>query len=485
MKISELLQLEQSSDCDITGLALDSRLVKPGYAFFALQGTVTDGRNYIDEAVQNGAAAIIADAKPHKNHSKPVIIKPVIIYPKLREDLSRIAARFYDDPAKKLQIVGVTGTNGKTSCTHFIAGALQKLNIPCGIIGTLGIGTYGHVQADTHTLTLPDAITLQQTFARFRDQGLTHVAMEVSSHGLDQGRVNDVPFTVGMFTNLTRDHLDYHGTMEAYGNAKKKLFTHPLLQSSVVNGDDAFGREIIADLKNPYIYTINDKSGGDFVISAHDVRCDDHGMMAKIISPWGVSELRSTLIGQFNLSNLLGVLTTLCLLKVDFQDALKSLSTLTPVAGRMERFGGQTKPLVIVDYSHTPDSLEKALKTLQEHCQGKLYCVFGCGGDRDRGKRPIMAAIAEKYADSIIVTDDNPRTEDPEMITHEIFQGFSQPNKAMLQHDRSKAIQNVIQYAKPGDCILIAGKGAEMYQLINDQKIPFSDAKEVVFALGE
>ncbi len=480
MKISELLQQNILYDSTAQGLALDSRLVKPGDIFFAMHGPHYDGRDYIEDAIQKGAVAIVSDAKPHQ---KPT--KPLFIVPELRHQLSGIAARFYHYPAKKLKIVGVTGTNGKTSCTHFIAGALQKLNIPCGIIGTLGIGTYGHMQASNSVLTTPDAITLQQTFARFRDEGISHLAMEVSSHGLDQGRVNEIPFTVGMFTNLTRDHLDYHGTMEAYGNAKKKLFINPFLQSSVVNFDDAFGREMISEIQNPYVYSIQTKTPPGRAIIAKNIQCHHHGISAQIMSPWGSSDLHSSLIGQFNLSNLLGVFTTLCLLKVDFHEALQAIATLTPVAGRMERFGGNQKPLVIVDYSHTPDSLEKALKTLREHCQGKLYCVFGCGGDRDRGKRPIMAGIAEKYADQVVVTDDNPRQEDPDAITQEIFGGFSHPNQVILQHDRSKAIQNVIQYAKPGDCVLIAGKGAEMYQLINDQKIPFSDAKEVVLALGD
>jgi UDP-N-acetylmuramoyl-L-alanyl-D-glutamate--2,6-diaminopimelate ligase len=478
MKISEFMN-EESLNLDITDLVLDSRLAKPGSLFFALKGPHYDGNQFIDDAIANGAVAIVTDTRPVKSYTTPLIVRS-----QLKHELSAIAEQFYGYPTKSLQIVGVTGTNGKTSCSHFIANALQQLNIPCGVIGTLGNGPYGRIQPGL--LTTPDIITLQKTFAAFRDEGLKYVAMEVSSHGLDQGRVKNVPYSVGIFTNLTRDHLDYHGTMEAYGNAKKKLFINPLLKSSVVNYDDPFGREIISSLNNEaFIYSIKEKTLPGLAVTISDLKLYDEGMQAYVYTPWGKGILHTGLIGPFNLSNLLAVLTTLCVLDFPFEQALASIGKITAVPGRMERFGGKQKPLVVVDYSHTPDSLEKALKTLKAHCRGQLFCVFGCGGDRDRGKRPMMAAIAEQYADHIVVTDDNPRHEDPEKITDEIFQGFSHPERAILQHDRSKAIENVIQYAKPGDCVLIAGKGAEMYQLINDKKIPFSDAKEVILALGD
>lgn len=472
-------------DLNITGLTLDSRLVQPGELFLACQGTHLDGRKFIKDAIQRGACAVLAEQK-ESDHTEIYFegAIPVFLLTGLNHKLSEIAARFYGHPAKSLQIVGITGTNGKTSCSHFIAAALHQLNLPCGVIGTLGSGLYGDIKPGL--LTTPDAITIQKTFAEFLAQGVTYVAMEVSSHSIDQGRINGIPFVVGIFTNLTREHLDYHGTMEAYGAVKKKLFDNPLLHHAVINCDDLFGKEIIGSIssnKSVFAYSAKntppspDEKG--LWIRADQVHLNISGIDAKISSPWGEGELHSGLIGEFNLSNLLAVLVTLCLLDVPLETALICLAGLNSVPGRMQTFGGKDKPLVVVDYSHTPDSLEKALTALRLHCQGKLYCVFGCGGDRDRGKRPIMAKIAEQYADFVMVTDDNPRTEDPKQIAADILQGFSMPDKAVVQHDRSKAIGDVIQYAKAGDCVLIAGKGAESYQQIGDQKIPFSDVEKV------
>ena len=477
MQLSALLQglyhFSEEPLLDISGLSLDSRSVVPGELFIACLGTQKDGRQYIQNAIEKGAKAVLTESNDHTIHLHGQV--PVIPISGLREKVSDIAARFYKYPAKSIQMIGVTGTNGKTSCSHFVAEALKHFSIPCGIIGTLGIGLHGDLKASA--LTTPDAVTLQKTLAAFLSQGIKHVAMEVSSHSIDQGRIANIPFKAGIFTNLTRDHLDYHGTMEAYGAAKRKLFDNPLLQYSVINRDDTFGREMLATLPGENLYSYGVSHPGQ--VTADHISLHLSGMEAHIVSPWGKGTLQVGLIGQFNLHNILAVLTTLCLLDIPFPEALASLSALSPVPGRMQAFGGKEKPLVIVDYSHTPDSLEKALTALRPHCQGDLYCVFGCGGDRDKGKRPLMAQIAELYADFVVVTDDNPRTEDPEQITAEIMQGFKFPNRVIMQHDRSKAIRDVIQYAKMGDCILIAGKGAETYQQIGDQKIPFSDIEKV------
>ena len=490
MQLSDLLNdiMPVESDVKVKGLSFDSRFTQPGDLFFAYQGTHFDGRKFIDAAIEKGACAIVMDSDEKtmqfRNHT------PIISIPHLSSKLGELAARFYHYPAKKLQLIGVTGTNGKTSCSHFIAQILQKLNKQCGVIGTLGNGMYGHIQPGT--LTTPDALTLHKLFAEFVGEGAKFAAMEVSSHSLDQGRVNGVEFDAAIFTNLTRDHLDYHGSMEAYGDAKKKLFQQT--KWAIINADDEFGRKLIAELPSDNIISYSmvrtsrhpERSEGSpsavinqTEILASDVQCDHTGIHAKVETPWGNGHLQVPLAGQFNLSNVLAVVGALCALDIPLSDVLDCLKTITPAEGRMQPFGGQDKPLVVVDYSHTPDALEKALIALRHHTDGTLFCVFGCGGDRDRGKRPIMAAIAEKYADRVVVTDDNPRHEDPRQIVADILQGFSDPNKIIVEHDRSKAIRDVIHYAAKGDCILVAGKGAETYQQINDEKIPFSDTEKV------
>jgi len=463
----------------IKNLVLDSRKVKPGDLFFACVGTHLDGRKFIDSAIANGAAAIISEGNEKNKIYKDV---PIFFVPNLINKIGDLAAEFYKNPSREMQVIGITGTNGKTSCSHFIASALTSLNRSCGVIGTLGNGLYGNIQESN--LTTPDAVTLQKTLSEFLNQGAKYTAMEVSSHSIEQGRINGTDFAASIFTNLTRDHLDYHLTMEHYANAKKKLFELEATKKAVINADDELGQAIISELKDKkplFAYGVNAHqlpSNVPFVY-AKDIKLDLTGITAKLHSPWGVGELKAKLIGQFNVSNLLAVFTTLCLLDIPFQTVLNAIEKLTPVAGRMQALGGGKKPLVLVDYSHTPDALENALKALRHHCQKKLFCVFGCGGDRDRGKRPMMAKIAEFNADHVIVTNDNPRTEDPELIAKEILCGFKDSSKVQVQLDRAKAIKEVIEKANSGDCILIAGKGAETYQIIGTEKFPFSDVDEV------
>jgi UDP-N-acetylmuramoyl-L-alanyl-D-glutamate--2,6-diaminopimelate ligase len=476
IKLSDLLKpyidIAITHDCNLHGIALDSREVKPGYLFFAYPGAEKDGRQYISDAMARGAIVVLAeDTQSTISRNQGVLL---ITMPDLRKKISEMAACFYHDPSKSLRKIGITGTNGKTSCSHFIAASLQSLNIPCGVIGTLGNGLYGHL--NTTTLTTPDPITLQKTFADFILEGAKVVAMEVSSHSLDQGRVAGIQFEVGVFTNLTRDHLDYHGSMQAYGDAKRKLFERS--HFAVINADDEFGQKLIESLprENTFAYsTLNKKNAAIFTDA---VQLDISGIKATIFSPWGEGEINAPLIGRFNLSNVLAVFTTLCLMGIPFESVRECLSQLTPVPGRMQTLGGGKQPLVIVDYSHTPDALEKVLVALRQHCQGKLYCLFGCGGDRDRGKRPLMAKIAEQYSDYVMVTDDNPRTEDPQQIVNDILSGFENASVIEVQHNRSKAIKDIIQYAHAGDCVLIAGKGAETYQQIGNDKIPFRDVEK-------
>ena len=318
--------------------------------------------------------------------------------------------------------------------------------------------------------------------ADFRQQGAEAVAMEVSSHSLVQDRVQGVAFDIAVFTNLTRDHLDYHGTMENYANAKRSLFEKPGLNYAVINLDDDYGQQFLSLLPKTlkiYGYTITNKNSAVPTISATDIKMTAKGFSAHIKTPWGEGVLRSHLLGRFNLSNLLAVLTTLNLLKVPFAKTLDYVSALKTVPGRMQVFGGGKLPTVVVDYAHTPDALEKALTALREHCQGKLWCVFGCGGDRDRGKRPLMAQVAERFSDHVIVTDDNPRQEEPQRIIEDIVKGLLCPWAAEIVQDRATAIAHVIHSAQAGDVVLIAGKGHENYQIIGTEKLPFSDSEQV------
>jgi UDP-N-acetylmuramoyl-L-alanyl-D-glutamate--2,6-diaminopimelate ligase len=489
-KLSDLLaniySLPSELDRDVTGLTQDSRMVKEGDLFCACKGTQSDGREFISDAITKGATAVFAESDSDEVSFLKNI--PVIPVKNLSHQLNAIASVFYGNPTQGLRIIGVTGTNGKTSCTYFIAEALRQLNISCGIIGTLGSGFVGNMQPGK--LTTPDTISLQATFARLKEQGASAIAMEVSSHAIDQGRAEGIAFEVVIFTNLTRDHLDYHGDMETYGNVKKRLLESPQAAHVVINADDPFGETLIPLLKadkDIYAYSLNPSIRNDVrVISATHIKSDLQGFHAQVITPWGQGELHLALMGQFNLSNALAVVTALCLFKIPLEKILPTIAHLKSVPGRMEVITGSAKaPLVVVDYAHKPDALEKVLIALRNHVPGKLYCIFGCGGERDKGKRPMMAAIAERIADFVIVTDDNPRHEDAARIVEDIFQGFLQPERVIVQHDRSKAIQDIIQCAEAGDGILVAGRGGEQYQLIGDVKIPMDDGEIVRQSLAQ
>ncbi|HVY53964.1 MAG TPA: UDP-N-acetylmuramoyl-L-alanyl-D-glutamate--2,6-diaminopimelate ligase [Gammaproteobacteria bacterium] len=472
---SKMLSSLFQNQISFTGLAQNSQLVQPGFLFLACKGNTFDGRQYIDEAIQRGAVAVLADAESIDLKEELRYGVRIVYLPNLSNHIPEIARQFYDFPAKKLQIIGVTGTNGKTSCTHFLAQALSSYGALCGIIGTLGSGLLGSLQ--NTLMTTPDTVTLQRMFAEFVKQNARYVAMEVSSHSLDQKRIEGVEFTVGIFTNLTQDHLDYHGTMADYGAAKKKLFTDYALKHAIINIDDAFGRELQADLPTDQVisYSINNHKAQ---IYTREVSFDIAGVRAYVVTPWGEGQLNAPLIGEFNLSNVLAVLGALGALGLPLEAVLAAMMHLKSAPGRMQILGGGSKPTVIIDYAHTPDALEKTLLALRKHCQGKLYCVFGCGGDRDKGKRPLMGAIAEAHADHVVLTSDNPRHENPHGIIQEILVGLKSPNRVFVQEDRSKAIQEVIQCAAQGDYVLIAGKGAETYQQIGDEKRPFNDCEQ-------
>jgi UDP-N-acetylmuramoyl-L-alanyl-D-glutamate--2,6-diaminopimelate ligase len=469
--------MNAARDIVVRGLTLDSRSVREGDAFFALQGGTKHGIEFVPMAIQRGAAAVVAE-RVHGEAFDPRLPSPDSRFPlieidNLRDRTSEIAARFFDRPSDSLRIVGVTGTNGKTSIVQLLAGALQNLGAHPATIGTLGVGFVGAIREGERTT--PDAISVQALLADFRDAGASHVAMEVSSHAVSQGRVNAVTFEVAAFTNLTRDHLDYHGTMEAYGAAKARLFAWPGLRAAVVNIDDAFGRELAAGLPatvQGLRYGI-DNAAADIV--ATNVRTSGDGIHFHLRTPWGEGEIATSLLGRFNVANLLAVAGCLGALGYGFAQIHDALAEAKPVVGRMNRLGGGDAPLVVVDYSHTPDALEQALANLRAHCDGKLFCVFGAGGDRDQGKRPQMAAVAEAQADRVIVTDDNPRSENGDFIVAQILEGFVHRDAVTVQRDRAQAIALALREAKAGDIVLIAGKGHEPYQEIAGIKHPFDD----------
>lgn len=456
-------------DQPIRGLTLDSRQVRPGDVFLALEGTQTHGQRFIDSAIQQGALAVLKDA-PTVTVETLANGVPCIAVPHLSAQIGFLAARFYGHPSRDLHIVGVTGTNGKTSISHFIAQILHTQS-PCGLIGTLGYGLYGQLQTASHTT--PDAIRLQTLFAQFREQNVRQVAMEVSSHALVQGRINGIEFDCAVFTNLTHDHLDYHQTMEAYGAAKKLLFQVPGLKTAVINVDDDFGKQILATLPStvkPLTYSLTQPTVD---VYAQIRGMTVNGCILQIKSAWGQADCQSPLLGEFNISNELAALTALLDYGLPFSQVIELLTTLCPVRGRMERFGHAKSPTVVVDYAHTPDALQKVLIALRNHCTGQLWCVFGCGGNRDRGKRSVMGQIAQYYADKVVITDDNPRYEDPQAIVADILQGY--PSPTAIIRDRAHAIRYALQQAHIGDIVLVAGKGHEDYQIVGDQRLAFSD----------
>lgn len=461
-------------DIQISGLQIDSRAVKEGNVFVALKGLNHNGLDFIDDAIKKGAIAVLSEQPTTCN-------VPQIVIPNLVSHLGDMASRFFDAPSEKMNVIGVTGTNGKTSCTHYIAQAMQKAGHKSGVLGTLGSGIWPNLTPSRYTT--PDVIACHGQLSDLLNQGADVVAMEVSSHGLDQGRVNGVNFDTAVFTNLSRDHLDYHVDMENYAAAKAKLFEWPSLKQAVINIDDPVGEQFALQNKGRYpIYTyslLDKKLSGCEPILASRIHLNGRDMSAKIESPWGEGTLKANLLGKFNLSNLLAVLGVLCISGINFEDALGYLRDVKNVTGRMQAFGGGKLPLVVVDYAHTPDALEQALVALREHTRGKLWCVFGCGGNRDHGKRSIMGQVAERHSDQIVITSDNPREEDPQSIINDIKAGLLCDWAAEIELDRGSAIAHAIDCAQAGDVVLIAGKGHEDYQIVGEERLPFNDITQV------
>ena len=525
--LSELLGADapgpEGSDLAVKALRVDSREVQPGDVFFARRGVHLDGRDFIDDAVAAGAVAVVYEAESSaevrslsgRRDQSLVGSRAVgIVVPDVATCLGRAADRYYRQPSHEMAVVGVTGTNGKTSVTHCVAQALEAMHSGVqqgqraggflgefpgggrsGVIGTLGYGPIDHLEVAP--LTTPDVLTTHSQLARMLASGVRTALMEVSSHALDQGRVAGVRFASAALTNLSRDHLDYHADMEAYARSKSLLFEQEGLRYAVLNLDESFGCRLLAQVP-PSVRIIGyrvaqpgERRRSSMVRSRVEIvgrlkRATVDGIVVEVHTAWGVAEMCSALVGHFNAHNLLAALGILLSLDVPLDRACAALERVRPIPGRMQRFGGSGhSPLVVVDYAHTPGALENALKALRDQSEGRLWCVFGCGGDRDPGKRAQMGAVASLLADSLVITDDNPRTEDGWQIIEDIRNGLSDVEPVCIERDRLAAVRYAVTHANEGDVVLVAGKGHESYQEIDGVRRPFSDATAVEQVLQE
>ena len=478
--------LSSVMDVTVDAITQDSRKITANSLFIAVKGTTAHGLDHAEQAVNAGAAVILWDEATESTEQLLRAINDRVVclqVPGLRQQSGIIASCFYGQPSQALNVTGVTGTDGKTSVSHYIAQCLDSEASPCGVLGTLGNGLI-HDLSPTG-LTTADAVSVQESLATLANAGAVSVAMEVSSHGLDQYRVNGVAFNTAVFTNLAQDHLDYHKSMDAYADAKSKLFAMPGLRAAAINLDDIYGRTLADRFGNdlcvwgfstsPDINALNVFS--NFIVHARSIKATTSGFELFVVTPKGSGNVTIGLLGEFNVSNVLAVLSVLLLNNMDFNEALKRLQAIVPVAGRMERISQDSGPTVIVDYAHTPQALSAACHAIKQHFTGKLWCVFGCGGDRDSNKRPQMAQAAESLADHVIVTSDNPRSEDPESIINDVMQGFTNAEAVTRVVDRREAIQQAISNATEEDVILLAGKGHETCQIVGKKYIDFDDRK--------
>lgn len=461
------------STLSVTRLVLDSRKISPNDTFIAVVGHTIDGRQFIDSATQAGANLVLAQACEQYLHGSMATVNGVLVIylADLNQHLSQLASRLYR--SKTNTLIGVTGTNGKTTITQLIAQWIDLLGEKAAVLGTTGNGFLNHLQPAANTTG--NAIEVQETLYQLAQQGARYTALEVSSHGLVQGRVQALKFAVGVFSNLSRDHLDYHGTMEEYAKAKLSLFTAHHCQHAVINADDAVGASWLAQLKAPIAVSLKQQPQCAKALWASSVSYSDNGISLTFDGYYGQGELSVPLIGEFNASNLLLAFAAMLTLGFDKQALMTTASQLQPVLGRMELFQAPNRAKIVVDYAHTPDALEKALLALRVHCQGQLWAIFGCGGDRDKGKRPMMAEIAERCADKVILTDDNPRSEKPADIVQDMVAGLEFASRAHVEHNRYAAVQYALQHADQQDIILLAGKGHEDYQVMAHQTIHYSD----------
>jgi UDP-N-acetylmuramoyl-L-alanyl-D-glutamate--2,6-diaminopimelate ligase len=488
-RVPDALSVQQILDAlgvPVTRLVSDSRRVEHGDTFAAYRGEARDGRDFVAQAIARGAGSVLWDDAADDRSWRAEWLVPHLPVAELKTRLGEIADVVYGHPSQAMWIIGITGTNGKTSCAHWLARGLSAVGRRTAVLGTLGNGFPDTLVPALNTT--PDAAELHEILARLHAQGAVAAAMEVSSHGLAQYRLNGMKFDLALFTNLTRDHLDYHGDLEAYGAAKAQLFEWPTLRQAIINADDQFGAQLIARRTERGLPCLS------YGFAAGEVRGEGltwgaQGFAFDIATPWGRGHVQSGLIGAFNAANLLGVIGVLLASDVGLDEALRAASSFAPVAGRMQRAGGAGKPLVVVDYAHTPDALEKALVALRPFVAqgGELVCVFGCGGDRDSGKRPQMGAIATQLADRVLVTSDNPRGEDPDQIIAAIVRGVPKAAvvRVQVEADRRHAIRAAIAAARANDVVLVAGKGHEPYQEIDGVRHPFDDLQQAHAALRD
>lgn len=486
---SEILARLNAAGVTPAGITADTRKLVAGDVFAAWPGYATDGRRYIPDAIARGASAVLWDsADGYQVEALPV---PAMGVERLRDLGGYLAHEIYARPSDSLWTAGVTGTNGKTTVSQWLASAMSELGERCGVIGTLGRGYPGGALIDAGNTT-PDALEIHRLLAGFVQDAAKGVAMEVSSIGLEQGRVNGVRFDVAIYTNLSRDHLDYHGSMDAYAASKAKLFDIPHIGHAVINLDDAFGlsqaRRVTA-LGVPVIgYTRVASNAtavaGARVLVADDLQASAAGLRFSVLWEGERADLQVRMVAPFNVSNLLAVMASLLTRGAALEDVVRVAARLTPLEGRMQLVGGIAEPLVVVDYAHSPDALGKVLEAVRTTAAtrgGRLVCVFGCGGDRDPGKRPLMGAVASEFADRCIITSDNPRSEDPDVIIEQIAQGAAAGAERIT--DRAGAIARAIGEAGADDVIVVAGKGHEPYQEINGRRLPFSDIEQARLAL--
>ncbi len=468
-------------------LVNDTRVLRDNDIFCAVIGNQQDGRDYIDQAIKLGAAVVLTECTQARLHGEVsrgrVGTKTAVViqFYQLNQHLFSLCQAYYQSPQKEMTVIGITGTNGKTSTCQLIARLLENNQQSCAIIGTLGAGQLDHLTPLNNTT--PGATELHYYFNQFRARKIANVAMEVSSHALAQGRIHADILDIAVFTNLSRDHLDYHQTMSAYAEAKQRIFTGNSKQIAVVNGDDkqaqtwlakwpdeqqviVFGRHLLTNVEqSPYPY----------YVAAKNIRLHNQGVEFLLATHLGEQRVSSPLLGSFNIDNLLAAVAALLAKGLEFSAICQAIRYLTPVTGRMEAFSGAQQTTAVVDYAHTPDALANALDACREHCQGQLWLVFGCGGDRDQGKRPLMGKIAENKADHIVITNDNPRNEAPELIVNDILAGCQCPEKIAIILDRKQAVLATLAQAKADDIVLFAGKGHEDYIIIGSKKLHYDE----------